>query len=164
MADYWLDSDSLITPKNGPYGFDIAPGFWRLLEEQALVGVVRSPMFVYHELVDESDDELANWAKQQRESGLFVEPDEAVQTTMRSIADHVQRNYDQTNAQLFLDGADPWVVAHVKTHGGKVVTFEKGASKSKKVKIPDVCDHFGVECIDSYGMVRSLGASLDLRK
>lgn len=163
MADYWLDSDSLITPKNGPYGFDIAPGFWTLIEQKALDGVIRSPMRVYHELVDETDDELARWAKEQRESGLFVEADEAVQATLRQIADYVQQNYDQSNAQLFLDGADPWVIAHAKTQGGKVVTFEQAAPRSKKVKIPDVCAHFGVECTDPYKMVRGLGASLGLR-
>lgn len=162
MADYWLDSDSFITPKNGPYGFDIAPGFWKVLEQKAVEGVICSSTFVYHELVNESDDDLAEWAKLQRQSGspLFVEPDEAVQAMFRDIADYVRRTYDESQAKLFLDGADPWVIAHAKTYGGKVVTFERGAPHSKKVKIPDVCAYFNVECTDTYRMVRSLGVSL----
>lgn len=128
MVDYWLDSNSLITPKNGPYGFDIAPGFWRLLEQNALAGTIRSPTFVYHELVDKSDDELAAWAAQNKDSGLFVEPDAPVQATFRTIAD-----------------------------------YERGQPQSKKVKIPDVCRNFSVQCTDTYQMVRGLGASFELR-
>ncbi|MCH8994000.1 MAG: DUF4411 family protein [Chloroflexi bacterium] len=163
MVDYWLDSNSLITPKKGPYGFDIAPGFWTLLEQKASEGVIRSPRSVYYELVDMTDDDLADWAKERKEGELFVEPDEAVQGTFRTIADYVQDNYDESNARHFLDGADPWVIAHAKTRGGEVVTFEVRAPNSRKVKIPDVCDRFGLECTDTYKMVRSLGASLELR-
>ena len=31
MPEFWIDSDSLIESKKGPYAFDIAPGFWKFL-------------------------------------------------------------------------------------------------------------------------------------
>lgn len=90
MPDYWLDSDALITPKNGPYGFDIAPGFWEFIEGKITEGSIRSPAFVYDELV-EGGDELTAWAREQKSAGLFVEPDQEVQRAMTNVASFVQR-------------------------------------------------------------------------
>lgn len=157
MPDYWLDSDALITPKNGPYGFDIAPGFWEFIEGKITEGSIRSPAFVYDELV-EGGDELAAWAREQKSAALFVEPDQEVQLAMTDVASFVQGQYESSQAKLFLDGADPWVIACAKAHGGEVVTFEVSAPASKKVKIPDVSRQFGVACVNTYQMLRSLGA------
>ena len=33
MPEYWLDSNIFIEGKKGPYGFDIAPRFWVLIDE-----------------------------------------------------------------------------------------------------------------------------------
>ena len=50
MADYWLDADSLIQTKNGPYGFDIAPSFWSFIEQKMNEGTVSSCSMVFEEL------------------------------------------------------------------------------------------------------------------
>lgn len=55
------------------------------------------------------------------------------------------------------------MVAHARAEGGRVVTLEvrEQASKSiKRAKIPDVCDHFGIECVTPYEMLRRLQISL----
>ena len=114
MAEYWLDSNTFIEAKNGPYGFDIAPGFWVLLDQKADEGVILSTTLVYNELVADPEDELADWVKERRASGLFVDPDEAVQDVFREIAEYVNSYYEQNQAAEFLSGADPWVIAHAK--------------------------------------------------
>lgn len=163
VVDFWLDTDIFIAAKNGPYGFDIAPGFWTLIDQKAHEGVISSSMLVYHELVDESDDDLAKWAKQRSDTGLFVDPDQAVQDSFRAIADYVKRTYIPSQAAGFLRGADPWIIAQARALGGKVVTLEvRTPSSSKRVKIPNVCDYFNIECTDTYKMLRSLGAALHL--
>ena len=124
MAEYWLDTNTFIHAKNGPYSFDIAPGFWSLLEQKASEGVIASTTLVYDELVNNFQDELSDWAKAQRASGLFVEPNELVQVTFQQIADYVTQSYEVNQAAEFLSGADPWVIAHAKAHGGRVVTQE----------------------------------------
>ena len=69
MPDYWLDSDSLIQTKNGPYGFDIAPSFWSFIEQKMNEGVISSSVMVYGELENGDEDDLLLWAKQQKENG-----------------------------------------------------------------------------------------------
>lgn len=162
MPDFWLDSDSFIRAKNTAYGFDIAPGFWEFLDQKAREGIIASSSLVYRELVDEASDDLAEWAKQREKSGLFVEPDAWVQARMREIADYVKSRYPRHEADAFLKGADPWIIAHAKAYGGTVVTFESRAPNSKRAKIPDVADYFNVASIDLWDMLRQLRASFRL--
>lgn len=164
MASYWLDSDFFIHSKNEPYGFEIAPGFWTFLEQKAIDGVIATSVMVYTELVEESDDELAKWARERRASGLFVEPDARVQERMSLIANFVSATYQPNQAAEFLKGADPWVIAHAGAHGGEVATREQRVPQnSKKAKIPNVADQFHVNCISPYDMLRNLGLSLVVR-
>jgi len=160
MPEYWLDADSLIRTKNGPYGFDIAPGFWEFIEEKVAAGVIASSLVVYDELEDGDEDDLLLWARKQKENGLFIEPDGVVQTIFRQIVDYVNGKYPQYQASEFLDGADPWIIAHAKAYGGRVVTFEVSAPASKDPKIPDVGDKFGVKTLNIYKMARELGMLL----
>ena len=104
-------------------------------------------------------DDLAAWAQERRESGLFLEPEAAVQENFAQIAKYVQASYPNTNAtQRFLDRADPWVIAHAAEAGSAVVTMEIAVQPNvQKVKIPNVCDHFDVHCVNTYQMLRELG-------
>ena len=158
MPDYWLDANVFIEAKNGPYGFDIAPGFWRILDEKTQTGQISSSRMVYDELVGGKEDALAEWARSRR-SELFAEPDEDVQAEFVRVADHVDTHYDRSEAAAFLDGADPWIIAHAIAHGGVVVTSETRAGpEAKKPKIPNVCDVFHVKPVHYYDMLRELGA------
>jgi hypothetical protein len=83
-----------------------------------------------------------------------------VQTIFRQIAIYVNDNYPQFQASEFLDGADPWIIAHAKAYGGRVVTFEVPAPNSNKPKIPDVAAQFDIRTLNIYQMVRELGIIL----
>lgn len=159
MPDFWLDTSTLIQPYRGPYGFDIVPAFWTFLEEKAREGIIASSVFVYYELLDGDEDELLEWARQQGDIGFFVEPDPLVQIAFREIADYVNESYPHHNASKFLDDADPWLIAHAKSSGGRVVTFEASAPSSRDPKIPDVGARFGVSCLDLWTLLRELGVS-----
>lgn len=165
MADYWLDADTFIHAKNEGYAFDLAPGFWKIIDQKAADGIIASSITVYHELVDEGTDDLADWARLRENSGFFVVPNEDVQLQYRRIVNYVNQNYKPHKAQEFLDGADPWIIAHAKAAGGEVVTFETPTKTSKTVpdvKIPDVADKFNVNCINLWKLLRIFGVSLDL--
>lgn len=160
MPPYWIDADIFITAKNGPYGFSILPAFWAWIDTQADAGVVSSPQLVCDELIKHSDDELAAWAKDRKDSPLFVLPDQNVQAVYGQIASHVQTKYVASQSQLFLSGADAWLIAHAKCSIGKVVTHESLAgNNSKKVKIPNVCRDFAVPYVDCYAMLIELGVT-----
>ena len=120
----WLDTDTFITAKNGPYAFDILPGFWSFLDQKADDGDISSSTVVYDELVVGADD-LAAWVQARRNTNLFVPPDQLVQSLFTSVANHVSAQYEPVHASAFLGGADAWVIAHAIADGGQVVTFEK---------------------------------------
>ena len=164
MVDYWLDSNVFIEGKKGPYGFDIAPRFWSLMDELIADNRIACPAMVYKELLDTQDD-LATWIQNRRASGLFTQPDIHVQETYRGVVDYVMQGYPDNQARRrFLDRADPWVIAHAIAQEGTVVSLEgRVRNDSQQVKIPNVCDHFGVRfnvrCVNTYQMLRELGVS-----
>ena len=47
--------------------------------------------------------------------------------------------------------ADPFVIARAKVSGAWVVTQEKNIENA--AKIPNVCDHFGISCINLEGFM-----------
>ena len=153
MVEYWLDSNVFIEGRNGPYGFDLAPRFWTVLEEMSDADLLACPELVYCELSDVQDD-LVDWAKKHKD--MFVDPDADVQQEFKKVAAYVVYRYpDNQSRRRFLDGADPWVIAHSIAKGGAAVTHEpKDPENSNKVKIPNVCDNFDVRCIDVYQMLR----------
>jgi len=162
MQKYCLDTNVLIQAKNGPYGFDIAPSFWELIDQKIEEKIISTSILVYKELTD-GTDELAKWIRDRRESGCFIEPDKDVQYKLGAIADYVNENHPQHEAAEFLSGADPWVIALAKTTNAIVVTQERlVSSESKKVKIPNICKKFGVLYIDTYQMLRELKANIKI--
>jgi len=155
---YCLDTNVFIQAKNGPYGLDIVPSFWEFLDDQADEEAICSSKVVYEELA-RGEDDLADWVKDRKDGGMFVEPDEEIQAVFANIADYVENKYANHQARPFLDDADPWVIAQAKVEGAVVVTHEKLVNdESAKVKIPNICVHFGVNYVDTYKMLRELGA------
>ena len=179
MPEYWIDTDVFIQAKNGPYAFDVTPEFWALLDSMNEAGRVASSSLVYRELQRVKDD-LAEWARERRATAedaqltlgpewarerratsMFVEPDPDTQMAFQEVAQHVSERYDPNQAAMFLAAADPWLIAHAMASGGKVVTQETRAGEnSKRVKIPNVCDAFGVESLNMDDMLRELGATI----
>lgn len=157
MPIYWLDADVFIQAKNGPYPFELVPKFWSFLAENLDYGYIKSPRMVYGELV-EGDDLLAKWAKRRKGSGLCVKADKDAHECFRKIANHVHANNRAQQAIVFLNGGDGWVIAHAMATNGIVVSQESERRKKSKIKVPTVCRELGVKCINTYEMLRQLGA------
>ena len=82
---------------------------------------------------------------------------------MLSINQNLQYN-DRAKAE-FARGADGWLVAYAQVEPVIVVTNEQPAPSSKRrIKLPDVCDQFGVRWEDTFSMLRSLNIQFDLWK
>jgi hypothetical protein len=61
----------------------------------------------------------------------------------------------------FARGADGWLVAYAKAKGCIVVTLETiNPDIKRKVPIPNVCQVFGVQFVDTFEMLRRLGVQL----
>jgi hypothetical protein len=71
-----------------------------------------------------------------------------------------QAQYFAAAKAAFAAGADGWLIAYARTQGLVVVTNEQPAPASKRrVKIPDVCNAFGVNYVETFAMLRALSAS-----
>lgn len=119
---YCLDTNVYIEAHRRYYAFDIASGFWDSLLRLAARQRICSPVLVYDEITD-SDDALAQWAKANK-CALFVNMDDATQDIYQEIADLVVATYEPQHVQVFLAGADPWVITYAKVHDLIVVTME----------------------------------------
>lgn len=118
---------------------------------------------VYQELSAGNDD-LAAWVKLRREQ-FVSEADDATQIKFAEVSNHVSNLPDKKvgEVQFFLGGADPWLIAKAAVIGATVVTSEKKVPDvSKKVKIPNVCEHFNVPYINSFELLRTLNAQFVL--
>lgn len=71
MMEYWLDANTYIESSNRFYRFDMAPTFWKVLEEQASKGVICSPSKVYAEVERHANSDLLRWIKAQKSTKLF---------------------------------------------------------------------------------------------
>jgi hypothetical protein len=161
LKKHCLDSNVFIEAKNGPYSFDIAPAFWSVLDEELRAGRIFSVRNVYEELMKQSDN-LKLWAQSRKQYGLAVPPNAETQRRYREIVSYVYARFPQQHADFFLSGADPWVIAQAWVDACIVVTQESRApANTQKPKVPNVSRHFGVPYINTYGMLRELGRSLD---
>ena len=166
--EYCVDTSVYIQAHRTYYAFDLAPGFWTALAQYAESKTLVSPLSVHTELIN-GNDELAAWAKKNK-SILFIEPNEKVIQAFRQIAEYSTSHYQEHWVSEFLRGADPWVIAQAMADNLIVVTMEENKlsedidPKSKRfkgrLKIPNICTHFGVKWISTYTLVRTLKIGL----
>lgn len=156
---YLLDANVFITAKNAYYGMDFAPGFWSWLSDAHDVGKVYTVQAVRDELVG-SEDELAEWIKQQPKTFFETPGSEAIEK-MAELSGWCtsEARYTQAARTTFLSSADFFLVAQAAALGFTVVTHERSEPESKKiVKIPDACLALGVPYMSPWKMLRDEGA------
>lgn len=161
---YLLDANTYIQAKNQYYGMDICPAYWDWLDQQFQLGVIGSVHMIGSEL-RHGNDELAHWVKE-RPAHFIKHDDPDSQAIFSKIAQSVMSgNYNPGNRDTFLAKADPWIIAKAKSIGATVVTHEALAvSNTKKIKIPNICQQFGVPCLNTFQFLRELKARFILEK
>lgn len=141
MASYVFDSNEFINlQRRQP--IDIMPTLWNIIGEQMEKGVIISSREVYDELMI-GGDELKDWAKIHKE--CFLPSTVELQNSVREILS-VHRGLVEGGRKK--NSADPFVIALAKQKQCKVVTEETRNGNPNSPKIPDVCDHYKIECID----------------
>ncbi|MBM6968650.1 DUF4411 family protein [Pseudoramibacter alactolyticus] len=162
MADqkYFLDTNIFISSYRGFYAMDIVPSFWEALSKTALkTKRIYIPDMIKEEVL-RNEDELTDWLRENIASFKeTLSSVDSVQKSFTKIADWANSTdrFTENAKKTFLSCADPWIIAHAMTYGGKVVTMEVPAPGSKtKIKIPDVCNQFNVKYITLYSFMREL--------
>ncbi|MCU7870345.1 MAG: DUF4411 family protein [Candidatus Thiodiazotropha sp. (ex Lucinoma borealis)] len=164
VQNFIIDSDVLIRAKNSYYAFSICPGFWESIIHQFQLGRVYSLDRVRQELLTgRDDDDLVQWVHDDVPSDFFlITWDQDVVSMYTEIMLWAQQNtqfYDNAKAK-FATGADGWLVAYARVYGLSVVTQEQPSPEARSIiKLPDVCDQFGVLYQDTFAMLKALGVS-----
>lgn len=156
---YLLDANIFIQAKNQYYSFAVCPGFWHALPWLHEKGWVWSIDRVKDELAEGKDD-LADWAVGTAPGTMFcATSDGTVQRSFSEVMKWVQENRQFTPEAKaeFAGVADGWLIAYARAKGLTVVTHEAYAPEAKnRVKIPNVCEHFGVKYLDTFAMLKDL--------
>lgn len=156
---YLLDTNVFIEAARRYYAFDLAPKFWDTLIQEANRGVIESIDRVKQELA-KGQDELADWINADFGQAFCSTNDAAVFECYAQLVTWVQDQEQFTDAAKadFASGADGWLVAYAMARERVVVTHEvPSADIKRKVPIPNMCDAFEVEYVDTFSMMRDLG-------
>jgi uncharacterized protein DUF4411 len=151
---YVFDSSSLVVLEN--YYPDRFPTFWEHLTALAAASRLQSVSEVWKELDRHNTrDFLLDWVKARQ--ALFPTPTPAETTFVAGIF-AVTRFQALVKPKHRLKGApvaDPWVIARAAQLGATVVTEE--STDPKLVRIPAVCSHFKVPCMNVEGVMAKEG-------
>lgn len=154
---YLLDTNVFIEAQNRYYAPDICPGFWTWLEMQERTGTIISIGKVRDELIGR-DDELAQWAHH-RSTSFFPDVDAQVLPYLATLSTWVgSQRYRPGAIADFLSSADYYLIATAMGHSHTVVTHETPSDGVKRVKMPEPCIAHGVQFVNTFGMLRRLGA------
>lgn len=99
----------------------------------------------------DGNDELSEWAKAR--PAHFISNDDAnIQQIFTEVVQAVMTgDYNASNRDNFLAKADPWIIVKAKSIGVVVVTHESFAAlNTKKVKVPNIFQQFGVPCMNTF--------------
>jgi predicted nucleic acid-binding protein len=128
---------------------------WKAFDQLVVDGKVTSTREAYRELHDGVPGSDTEWA--QANEVLFTTPDakEAAFVGQIYAVAHFQANIEKQ--KLFKGGrnADPFIVARAHVIGGTVVTTER--HKPHAVKVPNICEHFKIPCLDLEGFMEKEG-------
>ena len=156
---YVLDTNVFVQAYRRHYAFEICPGFWDCLIHHHEAGRIISIDRVRDEIL--AGDALEEWIKASAPSSLFpATADAAVVQNYAEMVRWVQANSQfQSEAKTeFAQVADGWLCAYAKANAQHtVVTHEELSPQARRrVPLPNVCQHFGVDYIDPFSMLKDL--------
>jgi hypothetical protein len=131
---------------------DVYPGPWNAMESLVAAGRATMPEEVHIELRRVAD-ECFGWA---RDLDTFVRLTTIAEV---ALATQITNRYPGWVSQRE-NAADPFVVAHASVFGHVIVTDErrKGpGTQPHNLKIPNVADDWGVECLTYLELARREG-------
>jgi hypothetical protein len=158
---YLLDANVFIFAKRDYYPFDRVPEYWEWLVHNAQNDQLKMPQQIWDEL-QEQDDELQEWVQKHRDALIFAGQgyDGRVPEVLERYA------VSLTEVEIEQLGADPFLIAAALEHRCEVVSKEisrPGAQRANR-KVPDVCNEFGIRCINDHELIRVLDFRTDWRR
>lgn len=148
---YSLDTSALIAAFHERYPIANFPSLWRKIEELIRNGRLKMSQIVFEEAMRDTDIKL--WCDEYQLKPDFQVPiNELVQEQVSEVLSEFPRLVDNRTGK---SGADPWVIALALTAENYIVLTEENPTDSKnRPKIPDVCDHFNLQCIKVVDLIK----------
>lgn len=123
------------------------PSLWVKLNEMLQNEDIKLVRESFNEIMElNAKDRPAEWAQENRK--LFSTPSVEELEFVNEIftVAHFQQLIERKKILSGRPAADPFVIARAKIENAIVVTEE--LYKDKAAKIPNVCEHFAIECIN----------------
>ena len=158
---YLLDANVLIDANRDYYPLQRVPEFWEWLENSGINNQVKIPLEVYEE-INEGNDDLANWTKQKEIKAALCFQEEV---DVSSVSFAIDNGYalDLTDDEVEEIGRDPFLIAYalINIQNRSIVTTEVSKPSRKRANrhLPDVCRDLGVNCCNTFQLLRSLNFS-----
>jgi len=150
---YVLDTNVFINmQRHHPY--DVFGSLWMKMADIIDGGIVISCDEVLDEL-SIGNDSLLQWAKQRKDAFISSGPD--IQRMVREI---LQKYPTLVTGSRKSNGADPFVIALAKLKNCTLVSDETRAGDGQPVKIPNVCEAYGVRLIKFVDFLREVKISI----
>ena len=156
---YVPDTNVLVAAYHHYYAPDLCPGFWDCLSHYIAVDRLLIIDRVYAEIL--SPAALVDWVARATGDRFAITGTQSVADAYRRLIDWVQDNPQFTDAARveFAGSADGWLAAFAMTNDAIVVTNEVSAPQAqRRVPLPDLCHQFQIPCINTFEMLRELGA------
>jgi hypothetical protein len=152
----------LIDANRDYYPIGRVDEYWDWLVDQGEKGKVKIPIEIYEEFKHGKQDALAKWAKlSSTEKALRIDEDVDIDL-VRQVTENGYAP-DLTDIEIEEIGRDPFLIAYALVDANErvVVSTEASRPKAKRQnrKVPDVCDQFGIKCVNAY----QFGHVLDFR-
>ena len=163
---YLLDANVLIDANRDYYPIGRVDEFWEWLVYQGEQGTLKIPIDVYEEVKAGTDD-LADWVKDAATEAAIKLDEEVNIDLVRKVTEEGYAP-DLTDIEIQGVGRDPLFIAYaLKDPAGRtIVTTE--VSKPSRVRakrhVPDVCNDFGIQSINTYQLTRQLDFRTDWKK
>ena len=150
MKDKYVFDSNIFINLHQRQPRDIYPSVWNKIDELMANGTIISSREVYDELT-RSDDSLSEWAKSKKE--YFLPSEIPIQERVRKILSEHRGLVEGGKKQ---NNADPFVIALAQENNCELVTEECRSNSLVAPKIPNICDAYGVTCMNFVDFVRKL--------
>ena len=157
---YVIDTSSLarLRPYNETSDYDLLvfPGILDALQILIDTRKLFSSLLVFKELENyysDAGDEFLDWLNSNKE--IFLPPTSSIQKHVKSVLSNFPKWIDVEKKS---NDADPFVVATAIELNATVISEEKKIlvqQNTKKIKIPNVCDHYNLESQNILTLLRN---------
>ena len=163
MSVFLVDTNFFIQAHRAIYPLDVAKSFWikvrELADNQHIISIDKVKTEIYR-----NEDDLKQWCVDNLHADFFKNTNSVIGEygSVAAWASSMSHHYKPAALNEFLDAdeADAWLISYALNQNIPLITYEKSEPNSKKkIKIPDVCNNFGVSHMSTMDMFRRLGES-----